>query len=91
MSTAPIAQGPVDVNVRPGLLIRLFAWLRGGDVVWIQDHQGKVLASIAQMDAFGGAWCPVFWFSGVGRCQLLPDGTVDPRSESSYVKRWRLA
>lgn len=86
----PVA-GQVERPVRPGLMVRLFAFLRGGEVVWIQDFQGRTLASIAYVDAFGGAWCPVYWFWRVGRCQLLEDGTVDPRSESSYVKRWRRA
>ena len=91
MEQAPIAAGPLEASVRPGLLVRIFAWLRGGEVVWIQDNQGKVLETIAYMDAFGGSWCPVFWLTSVGRCQLLQDGTVDPHSESSYVKRWKKA
>lgn len=76
---------------RVGLLVRLFAWLRGGEVVWILDFQGRARVTIAQMDAFGGAWCPVYWFTKTGRCQLKADGTVDQRSESSYVKQWRRA
>jgi hypothetical protein len=76
---------------RPGLWIRLFARLRGGEVIWIQDFQGKVKPTIAHMDAFGGAWCPVYWFGNVGHCRLLADGTVDPKSDSSYVHRWRKA
>ena len=79
------------VPERAGVLVRLFAWLRGGEVVWILDHEGQARVTIAQMDAFGRAWCPVYWFTKVGRCQLNPDGTVDPRSQSSYVKRWRRA
>jgi hypothetical protein len=73
---------------RAGFWIRLFAWLRGGEVVWIIDFQGDVKASIAQVNAFGGAWCHVYWFNKIGRCQLNPDGKVDRRSESFYVHEW---
>jgi len=33
--------------------------------------------------------CPVFWASGIGKCILLPNGLVDPISQSNYILYWR--
>lgn len=76
---------------RVGLMVRLFAWLRGGRVVWLMDFQGQPYQSIAIHDPFGGMWCPVHWFWKVGGCRLMPDGSVHQRSESKYIEAWKFA
>lgn len=71
-------------------MIWIFAFLLRGRVVWIKDFQGEAYKSIAYKNPFG-MWCRVYWLWAVGHCVLLDDGTVDPRSGSSYIKEWRLS
>lgn len=70
------------------LWVRLFAWLRGGEVVWLEDNNGRVYVSIARRDRYGKLVCPVYWATNVGHCVLLEGGVVDPNSYSFYIKRW---
>jgi hypothetical protein len=72
-------------------MIWLFAFLLGGRVGWIKDHQGEVYKTTIYTDAWGGRWCRVFWFKAIGHCVLLDNGTVDPKSDSSYVREWKYA
>ncbi len=76
---------------KPGIWIRLAAWQKGGKVVWLQDHQLKPYLTIALPDPFGGWYCHVYCLTRVGHCKLLPDGGIDPQSESFYIKRWKWA
>lgn len=78
----------IDRLPKPGLIVRFFALLWGGEVVWLKDWEGEVYQSIAMRDAFGGMYCYVHWFNRIGRCQLLNDGTVDPCSPANYIKKW---
>ncbi len=73
---------------RASLIVRLFAWVRGGRPVCLEDFTGETYFTIAELDAFGKLRAPVYWFFGVGDCVLLADGRVCGRSASSYVKRW---
>lgn len=31
---------------------------------------------------------PIYWFNRIGEVILLPDGTIDHKSESSYIDAW---
>ena len=70
------------------LLLRFHAWLRGGEIVWLEDNCGKEYVSIAVRNKFGKLTCPVYPLANVGNCVLLENGRVDPNSESAYIKRW---
>jgi len=79
------------LRARPGLLVRIYAFLTGGEVIWIKDFQGKVRSTVAYMNGFGSPWCHVYWFTKAGHCVLRANGTVDPRSQSFHVDYWKKA
>jgi hypothetical protein len=74
--------------MKPGLLMRLWAWLSGGRAVWLSDYENKLRFSIERVRPDGLREAPVYWVTGVGSCILLEGGKVDPSCKSSYVKRW---
>lgn len=75
-------------TMRFPLIVRLKAYLVGGECVWLRDFQGEVYASIARIDPFGHMSAPSYPLTGVGHHVLLSGGKVEERS---YMKEWRFA
>lgn len=70
------------------MFLRLIAWLTNGEVVYLKDYVKKVHKSIAYKTPFGDIYCYVYPITHVGHVILLPNGKVDPNSQSSYIKAW---
>lgn len=57
--------------------------------VTLIDFEGDLYHTLAQQDDLGSWHCPLNYLTRTGRCMLLPDGTVDPLSPSSYIRYWK--
>lgn len=66
--------------------LRINAWFTNGEPVWLQDHDGEVVASIARRDPWGEVYAYRWWDIKTRRVTLNPDGTC---SNGGYVKRWK--
>lgn len=77
--------------MRQSFLLRFWALLFGGEVVFLEDHQGEIYQTIARRTPFNTLVCPVFFFTKVGKCVLLEGGEVDRKSPSHYIRRWKAA
>ena len=65
---------------------RLIAWLFGGKLVYLKDHDGSFCTSIAYPNPFGGMQAKRWWPHNIGdKVVLLPDGTC----RHSYVEAWK--
>jgi len=71
--------------MRPGLLLRLIAKIRGGMLVWLLDHDGEITCSIAYASPFGGLVTKRWWPYNISIAKLCPDGSVE---YPSYVRKW---
>lgn len=76
---------------RPLWAARIAAWINPGHLVWLKDCFGETYLSIARerVCPWDGPklWAPVYWFTGTGGTELLPDGTA--RGPSRYIEKWR--
>lgn len=73
------------------LYLRLVALVTGGQLVYLQKFNKQIHLSIAYIDAWGNHYAFVYPLTRIGHCVLLADGTVDPCSDSNYVKFWKPA
>lgn len=64
------------------MLRKLIAFLTGGKVVWLKDHDGELTRTIAYPAGFG-TWSAHRMLGD--KVTLHPDGTVTGKS---YVKYW---
>ena len=55
--------------------------------VYLKSYNGQVYESEAIEDPWGVMHASVY--PGIGDCILLPNGIVDPKSESSYISFWK--
>lgn len=62
---------------------KIWAFLTGGKVVWLQDFDGQLTRSIAYPAGFGKMQASRMMFTS--KVTLNPDGTT---SAKSYVKSW---
>lgn len=62
---------------------KIWAFLTGGKVVWLQDFGGELTRSIAYPAGFGKMQARRMMFTN--KVTLNPDGTT---SAKSYVKFW---
>lgn len=70
------------------LIVKIAAWLLGGEPVVLQDWEGKMYYTIGYINSeFGTKWACVYPFTAVGFVVLKDDGTTSSRS-SSYIERW---
>lgn len=68
------------------VIIKFIAWITDGKLVYLQDHDGEVVVSIAYPDPFGYLRCYRYWATRIGHCLLDEGGTV---RGTGYVKRWK--
>ena len=71
------------------IILKIFAFILGGNVVALQDFQGESSLSISFVDPFDIRYCRAYFLTGVGHCVLLDGGKVSEECESSYIKTWR--
>lgn len=69
------------------MLVKIWAWLTGGELVWLKDHDGEVSLSIAQTDPWGEKIAYRYWLSKVRLVVLLADGKV--AKGAGYVELWK--
>lgn len=67
------------------MIIRFWAWLTNGKLVWLQDFDGEVTLSIARPNPFGGMVAERHWPFNIRKVYLLPNGDVI----GSYVRKWK--
>ena len=67
------------------LLVRIWARVTGGRLVWLRDMDGAVSLSIAKTDPWGGLIADRYWPFKIKIVRLLPGGKV----EGSYVREWK--
>lgn len=68
------------------MIMRIWAWLTGGELVYLRDFDGEVSESIAYTNAWGEKSAYRYWATKIHHVCLLPDGTVQ---QPNYVKEWR--
>jgi hypothetical protein len=68
-------------------MLRILAFFRIIDLVWLEDHEGEVYLTIKRKSPFVGYWCRVYPISCVGHVILNDNGTC--KGDSSYIKRWK--
>ena len=70
------------------MILRLLAWWRKGQIVWLRDFQGRSYRTVARKDPWGELVAPVYASTNTGHVVLLPDGKIGAESESSYITAW---
>lgn len=67
-------------------LLRLIAWVKGGQLVWLKDFQGEIYLTIAYKSPFveDQVYGHIYPYTCVGNWTGTPDGKVI----HSYVKEW---
>ncbi len=76
----------------PGFFLKIYCYLFKKKMVKLTNYKGGIYFSyiLGICDICGKLHCRVYPFTSVGDCILNEDGTVDPLSESFYIKRWEL-
>lgn len=64
----------------------IWAWLTGGELVWLRDYDGTVTLTIARVDPWGYKTAERYWPYKIRTVTLEADGTV---SNNSYVELWK--
>lgn len=67
------------------MIKRIWAWITGGELVWLRDHDKTVTLSIAYTDPWGDKIAKRYWPNSIRTVVLRPDGTVD----GTYVVEWK--
>lgn len=67
------------------MIIRIWAFLTGGRLVWLRDHDGTVTLSIAHETPFGDLIAERYWPNKTRTVKLRPNGSVD----GAYVEQWK--
>lgn len=70
------------------MIMRVWAKLTGGRLVWLKDHDGEVTLSIARVTVFGDIVAKRYWPFKIRQCVLMPDGSV---RGGAYVHFWKYA
>ena len=78
---------------KPSIFLRLFCFLFKKELIKIYAVKGCTEPFHFTYIRKGCVECPndhccVYWLQQIGDCILLPDGTVDDKSESSYIYKW---
>lgn len=68
------------------MIKRIWAWLAGGELVWLRDLDGTVTLTIARIDPWGCKTAKRYWPGNTRTVTLEADGTV---SNGAYVKLWK--
>lgn len=71
---------------KPGIFLRLLAWRRGGDIIWMRTLSGEVFLSIAETSPWGRI-AYRYPSHRIGCVSLNDDGTC--YGDASYIKEWR--
>lgn len=67
------------------IIKRICAFLTGGELVWLKDHDGQVTSAIAYVNPWGEKTAERHWPFKIHTVRLFDDGTVD----GSYVRFWK--
>jgi hypothetical protein len=70
------------------MIARLLSALGLVKGIMLEDFQGQVYYTWERKGVSRNV-CHVYPIFKVGNCLLNSDGTVDPRSSSSYIKYWK--
>lgn len=60
----------------------------GKKIIFLVDSEGEKYLSIINVHPDGMKWCYVYPFAHVGHVLLKDDGTINPKSKSSYIEKW---
>jgi len=66
-------------------VIRIWAFLTNGRLIYLRDFDGETALSIAYVNQWGELCAKRFWPFSIRTVRLLPDGIVD----GGYVKNWK--
>ena len=67
---------------------RLWAWLTGGRLVWLIDHDGEETLAIARENFWGELTAERWWPCGIREVVLL-DGGKTLEGPDGYVDAWK--
>ena len=73
------------------MIIKFFAWITGGTVIYLQDIDKRYYKTISYISPFGDVWCHVYWWTKTGHAILLENGEISKESESCYITKWKKA
>jgi hypothetical protein len=66
------------------VIMKIWACLTGGKLVWLQDNDGEVTLAIARTNPFGGMMAERYWPFHIRTVQLNDDGTAN-----GYINQWK--
>lgn len=68
-------------------MLRLLAFFKIVELIWLQDYAGETHLTIKRRDAFGNYYCYVYPLNQIGYVTLYENGSCG--GKSLYIMKWK--